>query len=330
MFDIPIVLFIFRRSSTLKDILGRIREIAPSKVYILADEGRTPEEVKEAHNCRRIVESLIDWDCKVIKHYADSNRGVYNNIGEGAKWVFQREEMAIFLEDDNLPDVSFFRYAKEMLLKYKNQNNVLWVCGTNYFSEIESSESYKFTKHLLPCGWASWRGKFLQYYDGNLDSFSNRSKRKAFRKSYYPKLLRFVQLQSIKNEFFRKKKGRDFISWDYQMLWSVRSNDYYGIVPTRNLITNIGVDELSTHGGSTKSNIMTDRFCEVPSKALVFPLSHPTQVGIDKEFELELGRIICPPFKYAIKSILSSKMKHLLNYDTSFSWHDIIRGQNKE
>ena len=325
MFDIPVVLIIFRRSSTLDRIISRIREVAPTKIYILADEGRTPTEIDEAHKCRLHVESLIDWDCELIKHYADSNRGVYKNIGEGARWVFEREEMAIFLEDDNLPDVSFFRFAKEMLEKYKTQKNVMWICGTNYFTEYQSKESYKFTKHLLPCGWASWSDKFLSYYDGEFVSFSDCARRINFNKSYYPRLLKYVQLQSIKNELYRKKNGIRFISWDYQMLWSVRSNDFFGIVPMKNLITNIGVDEFSVHGGSSKSNIMTDRFCEIPSKSLEFPLIHPLDVSIDKDFELSLGKIICPPFKSAIKSVFSSKLKHLLHYDTSLSWHSILR-----
>ena len=91
MFDIPVALIVFRRSNTIPKIIQQLREVKPSKVYILADEGRNDKEIKEAHACRMLVESQIDWDCEIIKRYATENRGVYKNIGEGAKWVLERE-----------------------------------------------------------------------------------------------------------------------------------------------------------------------------------------------------------------------------------------------
>ena len=85
----------------------------------------------------KTVEFLINWDCEVIKNYAKENRGVYQNIGEGARWVFEREEKAIFLEDDNLPETSFFRFASEMLEKYETAPEVLWICGTQLYNRNE-------------------------------------------------------------------------------------------------------------------------------------------------------------------------------------------------
>ncbi len=330
MFDIPVVLFLFRRKDTMPRILERIAEVQPKKLYLLADAGRNEAEQAEALACRALVESLITWDCEVIKHYADQNRGVYKNIGEGAKWVFEREKTAIFIEDDNLPEVSFFRYAQELLEKYETEEKVLWICGTNYHTEMPSDTSYKFTKHLLPCGWASWRDKFLKYYDGELQNLSSLSATCKFFRKYHPKLLSLVQFQSVLNEKFRRKHTGRYISWDYQMLWSVRSNDFYGVIPMCNQITNIGVDNFSIHGGNTKANVMTDRFCEVPSKPLSFPLVHPDKIAIDKKCEREIGRIICPPYKRAIIAIIGSKIKHLLGEDASLSWHDIIQKKRKK
>ena len=68
---------------------------------------------------RASIEQAIDWDCSIIKNYAAENRGVYVNIALGAKWVFRREKWAIFLEDDNLPEISFFQFCQEMLQRYE-------------------------------------------------------------------------------------------------------------------------------------------------------------------------------------------------------------------
>lgn len=325
MFDIPVVLIIFRRCDTMPRIIQRLAKVKPRKVYILADEGRNEKEIEQAHECRKTVESLINWDCEVVKNYAEENRGVYRNIGEGAKWVFEREEKAIFLEDDNLPETSFFRYADEMLEKYETAPEVLWICGTNYVTDMNGKESYAFTQHLLPCGWASWSIKFLKYYDGELSTFRDEAHKRKFYSSYSNRWLAQWQYQSVRNEVERHERTGRFISWDYQMLWSVRSNGLYGVVPLRNQITNIGVDEFSIHGGNSKNNVMTDRFCEVPSKQLDFPLVHPNEIAINKSVEHQLADIICPPHSTVLKSLLSSKMKRLMKQDTAKSWKQILK-----
>ena len=325
MFDIPVVLIIFRRCDTMPRIIQRLAKVKPRKVYILADEGRNEKEIEQAHECRKTVESLINWDCEVVKNYAEENRGVYRNIGEGAKWVIEREEKAIFLEDDNLPETSFFRYADEMLEKYETAPEVLWICGTNYVTDMNGKESYAFTQHLLPCGWASWSTKFLKYYDGELSTFRDEAHKRKFYSSYSNRWLAQWQYQSVRNEVERHERTGRFISWDYQMLWSVRSNGLYGVVPLRNQITNIGVDEFSIHGGNSKNNVMTDRFCEVPSKQLDFPLVHPNEIAINKSVEHQLADIICPPHSTVLKSLLSSKMKRLMKQDTAKSWKQILK-----
>ena len=168
-FDIPVCLFIFKRKKAV-EIIKRIAEVQPKKLYIMADYGRNEEECKAAEECRALVEQAINWDCEVVKNYAETNRGVYENIGEGAKWVLRREKWAIFLEDDNLPEVSFFQFCKEMLALYESDTRILWVCGTNYLGNYQPKNGvdYVFTRHMLPCGWASWAHKFEKFYDGQL------------------------------------------------------------------------------------------------------------------------------------------------------------------
>ena len=145
-FDIPVVLFIFKREKAV-EIIKRLSIVKPTKLYILADQGRDDIERKAVKKCREKVEAAIDWECEVIKNYANENRGVYQNIGEGAKWVLKKEKWAIFLEDDNLPEVTFFEFCKEMLERYEDDSRILWICGTNYLCEyfLKYNVSYVFT-----------------------------------------------------------------------------------------------------------------------------------------------------------------------------------------
>ena len=239
-FDIPIVLILFRRIDTLDSIIARLRQVSPQKVYLLSDQGRNEEEIEQVKKVREYVLKLINWDCEVVKNFAEKNRGVYKNIALGAKWVFEREDSAIFLEDDNLPEVTFFDFCKEMLEKYKNDNKVLWVCGTNYLGKYipEDNASYVFTRQLLPCGWASWSKKFLKYYDFNLDTLNNvnanRVKQSFIDKRLYTQLMDWVLMEKS-----RVHNRGSYFSWDYHTAWSVRVHSMYGISPSNNQIKNI-------------------------------------------------------------------------------------------
>ena len=116
-FEIPVVLFLFKRKDTIVRIIDRLRQVNVKKLYLMSDEGRTEEEKTKVRETRNIAEGAINWNCNVIKNYAESNRGVYGNIALGAKWVFEREKCAIFLEDDNLPELTFFPYCEGLLTR---------------------------------------------------------------------------------------------------------------------------------------------------------------------------------------------------------------------
>lgn len=313
-FEIPVVLFLFKRKDTVLRILEVLEKVAPSKIYLLSDEGRNKEEKSIVHDVRQTVEKNITWKCEIVRNYAEENRGVYANIGQGAAWVLNREKWAIFLEDDNLPEITFFEYCKEMLERYEFTDNIIWICGTNYLGRYSNgqNDSYMFTSHQLPCGWASWSSKFLKYYDGELVHATDEIYLKRFQSSYNSHALYKQQLRSMQSELTRKKNGCRFVSWDSQMNYSVRSQGLLGISPCNNLIRNIGADENSIHGGSSLEMIMTNRFCENPTFPMEFPLRHPKRVKIDPVFEKRIGKIILLPFSLRAKGFLIDLLKFLL------------------
>ena len=327
-FKIPVVLFLFKRADKLLIILDRISQIKPIKLYLIGDGGRTPEEHAEVELIRKRVEANITWQCEVIVHYAPENIGVYNNIAGGAKWVFEREEKAIFLEDDNLPELSFFPFCEEILERYKDDTRVLWICGTNYLKTYEPADrsSYVVTKNMMPCGWASWSSKFLKFYDGELDLWKDPYIQKRIKSELgvYKPLMK-QDIGNWNNELYSKDKRGDFYSWDYQMSFTQRVHGMYAIVPKYNQITNIGVDSDSIHGGTSYEHEMTRRFCGLPTLPLEFPLVHPKALLIDTEFELKTAKIITLPLRMRFKSYLSGLIKRILRIDRSQSLTQTIK-----
>lgn len=316
-FDIPIVLFFFKRKDTIIKIIDVLREVKPRKIYLIADGYRNDDEKKFVYESRLAVETAIDWECEIVKNYVEQNQGVYNRIGMGAKWVFTFEEQAIFLEDDNLPDLTFFSYCSELLEKYSEDNRILWICGTNYLGKYKTKNenSYYFTQNLLPCGWASWKNKFNKYYIDDLSYLDNNACVKNIKANYKNKALFRQQLFSIESEYDLIKKGLKPRSWDYQMAFSIRINNLVGIAPKYNLIKNIGIDSFSIHGGTSNKNIMTKRFCEIETFALEMPLIHPQKVEINRNFEKKIENIILYPLSMRMKIYISNTLKFIFKID---------------
>ena len=325
-FNVPVAIFIFKRDKAV-EIVRRIGEVKPKKLYILADQGRNDEERLLAAECRRKVESAIDWDCEVIKNYAEENRGVYENIGEGAKWVLRRERSAIFLEDDNLPEISFFEFCREMLERYESDERILWICGTNYLGDYKpkSGDSYVFTKHMLPCGWASWSHKFERVYDGELKLCDDPEAIKRAKKNYCNRAVFRQYRNSWMGEYRRIKSGQKPISWDYQMDLTIKAHGLYGICPVRNQIKNIGADELSIHGGTSLTMVMTERFCGMNSYPIEFPLKHPEEVEPDPTFEKKIGRIILLPLRARIRMAMAKFLRKLFRVPQGKSFTKYVK-----
>ncbi len=317
MFSIPIVLFIFKRAEKATKILKQISNISPSKIYLIGDGPRDDGERDMVMSCRKLVESSIPVGCECITNYAKVNRGVYENIAGGAKWVFEREKWAIFLEDDNLPELSFFPFCDEILHRYEHDTRVLWICGTNYLKEYNFSNgaSYGFTQNMMPCGWASWADKFMKFYDGDLKLWKDACVKKAIASLKYYDVLKKQDMNNWDMEIEHLKRFGRFASWDYQMSFSIRVHNLLGIVPKYNQITNIGVDELSIHGGTSFENEMTQRFCGLPTKPLEFPLSHPKCILPEQDYEEKVAKIISLPWKMRVKSRISSFLKKVFKID---------------
>lgn len=305
-FDVPVCLFTYQRKDTVERIVEVLRQVRVSKLYLLSDQGKTDEVKARVQEVREFLKTSIDWDCEVIYDFAEENRGVFKNIGLGAVNILRKERYCIFIEDDNLPDPSFFPYCKELLEKYENDPKIYMICGTNYGEKTNySDDSYYIVKALLPCGWASWSNKFEKHYDQTLEKFDDKKFRKEYIKKYHNKALAKQQLESIMNERKRYLDSGSFRSWDYHMIASLMNDDLLVISPKVNLIRNIGIDDLGTHNHKKKTNLMTERFCEIPTHTLKTPLIHPKEIQINKGYQKYCDKVILLPFWFRVKHSLA-------------------------
>ena len=111
------------------------------------------------------------------------------------------------------------------------------------------------------------------------------------------------------------------------MSFTMRVHNVYAIVPKYNQIKNIGVDRDSTHGGNTLQDVMVERFCGLQTKAMDFPLSHPSALLLDIPFEVAVAKIILHPKFFSPRSIASRLIRNILGVKKTESISSFVKSK---
>lgn len=275
--SIAVLLLVFNRLDTTKQVFEAIKKAKPPRLYIAADGARDANEGEEVkvQSVREYILSNINWDCEVKTLFRDANEGCKLAVSGAIDWFFDNEEMGIILEDDCLPTQSFFWFCEELLEKYKDDTRVGQVSGFNPLNSFNSlDDSYLFSKFGPIWGWASWRRAWSHYdvkieqwpkvkSDGIIDLMTDSKKETLWR----TKLFDNIYAEKID-------------TWDYQWSFSKLINSELSIVPSRNLIQNIGFGDESTH---TKGAI--DKRFNIVFE--VYNIKHPAYILRNKIFDKE-------------------------------------------
>lgn len=272
---VPVVFCVFKRLDTTQRVFERIREARPEKLYIVADSARehVTGEKEKVDEVRAYIEQHIDWECEVHKNYAPENMGCGRRISSGISWVFETEEEAIILEDDCVPEPSFFQYCQEMLAYYREDERIMMISGNNPFASCyHSDEDYLFSKVPFIWGWATWR-RAWRLYDYDLKTLPENRKNPVF-KSVFPLKASWVYMAEFESLY-----RHEFDTWDYQLMYAGILHDKLNVVPAESHVFNIGFQEESTHTNKTPK-WLKQQVCPVR-----FPVRHRAQVVWDKAFD---------------------------------------------
>jgi hypothetical protein len=288
----PIVFFIFKRPEQTFQVFQAIREAKPTKLYVIADGSNNHKDAQKCYETRKIMDS-IDWECTVMKNFSETNLGLRKRIVSGLDWVFAQEEIAIILEDDCLPDLSFFYYCQELLEKYKDDQRIGIISGDLFLKGLDNENSYYFSNFPHIWGWATWKRTWENYDSSIKDWPQFRNPDWLTEKTgseYYARIWLNI---------FDRVHQQEIDTWDYQVAFMLWIQSQLSIVPNRNLVSNIGFGAESTH---TKN--ASDRFSSIPAEKMVFPLIHPRLICRDLENDLLEARVIFGSSTTQSKNIL--------------------------
>ncbi|RYC71473.1 nucleotide-diphospho-sugar transferase [Spirosoma sordidisoli] len=249
VFDTPILLVWFNRPDNASRVFDQIKKLKPSKLYVAIDgprEGNITDQIG-TDGCKRLL-SEIDWPCNLQTLIREKNAGCGLGVSSAISWFFEQEEMGIILEDDCVPAQSFFPYCQEMLLKYRDDEQIMHIAGTRWNEEYVTESSYLFSSISHIWGWATWRRAWNKY-DFEMKRWSelvqSEQIKKHFRNpdnvTYWVKTL---------DRFFNDSNKH---TWDYQWQYTLFLHNGISINPSNNLIQNIGTS------GSHESNSINFR-----------------------------------------------------------------------
>ncbi len=267
-----VALMIFNRPDTTARVFEAIAKAKPSKLLVVAD-GPRPDRLGEADKCAqtRAIINKVDWDCEVITNFSTINLGCKKRVASGLDWIFEQVEEAIVLEDDCLPEHSFFRFCDEMLERYRLNARVGMVSGGNLqFGQSRGNASYYFSRYTHIWGWATWR-RAWKHYDRDMALWP------SFRDEGW--LDRVFASQGEreywKNSFQWVYDGK-LDTWDCSWTFAAITHGMLQVVPNVNLISNIGFGPEATH------THVVGIHANMPTQPIVFPMEHPKFVLADE------------------------------------------------
>jgi hypothetical protein len=269
MLTTPIVILGFNRPAMTQQVFDAVAHARPDKLFLVMDGPRDGNVAdQESVAATRGVVAKVEWPCEVVEIFAAENLGLKKRIVSGLTAVFAVTNRAIILEDDCVPDGSFFRYCDELLNKYAEDSRVGVISGSSRLrGQLLSPHSYDFSADLRIWGWATWARTWDTFVaSGDLEASWDEAQQAEIAESF-PHGARRSAMKKMLNT------ATTLDSWALPFAVHCGRQGYVSAVPAENLVENIGFGHASTH---TK---FEDYVAQVPASSLPFPLIHPEIVA---------------------------------------------------
>jgi hypothetical protein len=294
----PVAIFLFRRPAAVRALMERVAAARPATLFLLADGPRIghPDDAEQCRAAREEVFKNLTWHCEVVRKFSDVNLGCNANIVGGCNYIFSQVERAIILEDDCIPEVSFFSYCEELLDRYSESGQVMHICGYNPLACWKGDgNSYLFSHECqFAWGWASWRRSW-RFYDDAMTSWSQHRASGTNRPPWFN--------QEV-SDFFNSFGPSLPETWDYRLAYAILANSGVSIVPKRNMVANVGHGTYGTHSTTYQP--------PEPTWPLLTPLRHPPSIVVDRDFDICFRNKFSRKVRHRLRRRIGSIMRRLL------------------
>ncbi len=302
-----VALFVFNRPDLTARLFDVVRAVKPPVLFVSAD-GPRPDRPDDARLCAETLEVVraVDWDCDVHWNVREQNLGCGPAMSQGISWVFEHVDRAILLEDDCIPDPTFFSYCTELLDRYADDARIMQIAGFNLSAPETpfAGNSYSFASYPFVWGWATWRRAWARY-DFQMSSWPEFRDRGMLEGLHAGRSHR----ATLRREWDWVHAGNG--TWDHQWQYTVMSQHGLCIYPKTNLVSNLGF-----RADATQTAVEGGVYADVPTQPADDPLIHPSMVAhnprLEKFLEREILRAIGPAVTLLRRILPSRRARRVL------------------
>lgn len=285
--DINVLMIFFVRHDVLRETFEAVRKARPRRLFLWQDGPRVnrPDDNANIEICRSIV-SNIDWECEVYTQYNKQNFGCDPSIFYAYKWAFSKVDECIFLEDDQVPNQSYFKYCKELLDKYRYDTRISHICGYNYTEVTKSCDADYLFAPFGSGAWATWK-RVADEWDSTY-SFLSDEKSIKYAEERYGKLAS----ESFKTARRHMKTQKEY--WESIVGCNCLLNNHLVIIPKKNLVSNKGLTENAAHSNANIKFLpkVTRKLFYMKTYDIEFPIKHPKHVIINTDYLEDVKKIM--------------------------------------
>ena len=308
---------VYKKPETTKKVIEVLKKVGVKKLYISINIPlkKNKEEIIKNNEVIKIVKP-ITWNCivkyKKRKKYVDA----YTSYDEAIKWFFKNEKEGIILEDDTLPNKSFFIFCTKLLKKYRYNKKISQICGSSFLNQkITNKTNYFFSNYNLCWGYATWR-RSIKDYDEQMKEWPIIKK-----KNIFLNIINDERFLSYWTDIFDAQYKKKFKAWDYRWLYSNWIKKKLSIMPKKHLVQNIGFVKEATH---TKIKYK-DQFNDLRTEEIESNKKHPEFIKAEDNYDKWLSNKVFKVNKFYIKK----KINNNKIYKSLKPFHNILKSVYK-
>ena len=283
----PVLFLVFNRPEKTQQSFDAIRRAKPAKLYVAADAPRSNKK-DDIILCQKVREIVlnVDWECEAHYLFHEINLGCTMAGKTAWDWFFSKEDRMIFIEDDGVPNMSFFYYCQNLLEKFKNDTRIAYIGGVNYGLKYGPA-SYFFSRECAATySMATWK-RVYDLYEYNLESYPVNFHKPNFKENFISEFSYKFYLRRFNSYFNSVISGKRENTYDIQMIYLAHKYNMYSIYPNVNMVSNIGLDFGGANNNLSPDDSFAKRFGNRP-KFELNEIIHPKDFEVDASFEKKM------------------------------------------
>lgn len=225
--EVPVLLLTFNRPDITKQLVDQLRKIQPRQIFIAQDWPRDQKEQALTDAVKKIFDT-IDRECKINTLYRDKNLWCYWAVTSWIDRFFEHVDFWIILEDDCIPNQSFFELCAQVYNQKLNLSpEIGLISGSNFQTNSKSWNLTLLSTHApLLWGRATRKEKWQLF-----------SQHKKIKSDFISGKL------TIREKWWLTKKAIQYYMlagyWDNDWYLTCYFNNLLTLVPDKNHISNL-------------------------------------------------------------------------------------------